>query len=137
MNLTDFETQLCEALPENSQRTVELCLQIVRSLLELPDEEGQFLTYTSLQKLAHVEAIDSQLVSAVAFLTSSRLAVLHPRGQYVDDDGNEYTLDDAEFQELIVNGTVVHPETGEVVENAKEFVVPFFEKNIPEELQVN
>lgn len=137
MDLTDFETQLREALPENSQQTVELCLQIVRSLLELPDEEGQFLTYTSLQKLAHVEAIDSQLVSAVAFLTSSRLAVLHPRGQYVDGDGNEYTLDDVEFQELIVNGTVVHPDTGEVIENAKEFVVPFFEKNIPEELQVN
>ncbi len=137
MDLTDFEIQLRKALHDDNQRTVELCLQIVRSLLELPDEEGQFLTYTSLQKLAHVETIDSQLVSAIAFLTSSSLAVLHPRGQFVDDNGNEFTLDDVEFHELIVKGTVVHPETGVVIRDAKEFVVPFFEKSIPIDLQVN
>lgn len=137
MNLTDFETQLREALPEDGQRTAELCLQIVRSLLKLPDHEGQFLTYTSLQKLANANAIDSQLVSAVAFLTSSRFAVLHPRGQLVDEEGNEFTLDNDEFQELIVSGTVVHPKTGEVIQNAKELVIPFFEKSIPEDLRVN
>ena len=110
--------------------TGKICLELAEKLCALSASQGRFLTYTSLQNLASVNEIDEALVSAVHFLSSSRWAILKPHGQLIDDEGEEFTLSDEEFGDVLMKDEVIHPRTGERIENAQMVVMPFFELSI-------
>lgn len=113
------------------------CVQLVDALLTLSPNEGEFLTFTSLQKLLGHGKIDADLVQAVQFLTSSRFHLLSAHGQFVDDDGSEYTLEAHEFNQVLLDGTFVHPTTGNILKNARDMVIPFFVLSMPNDLEVS
>lgn len=134
MNVEELKRNLEGVLGQS--QTARLCVQLVDQLVHLDIRHGKMLTYTSLQKMVGYPEIDPVLVNAVHFLTSSRFAILEAHGQLVDDDGEEYTLEDADFSELLKSGDLVHPLTGEPVLDAKEKVMPFFELSFPETLEL-
>ncbi|WP_187428230.1 hypothetical protein ROLI_003760 [Roseobacter fucihabitans] len=103
-----------------------VCIQLVDKLVSLPEGRGHMLTYTSLQKMLQRNEIDNPLITAVSFLTSSKCAILDAHGQFIDDDGEEYELEDADFQRLLMTGELAHPNTGENVDNPRDKVTPVF-----------
>jgi len=134
MKTTELKAGVTAVLGDTE--TASTCVQLVDALLDLSPPEGEFLTFTSIQKLLGFTSIDSSLVQAVQFLTSSQFHLLAAHGQFVDDDGDEYTLEAEEFDEVLLNGTMVHPSTGHVLKDARDSVVPFFVLSIPEELEL-
>lgn len=133
MNVVDLKDSVIEVLGKS--QTAETCVNLIDALLSLPPQEGSFLTLSSLQNLLDSNEIDENLVRAVQFLTSSQFHLLKAHGQFVDNDGTEHTLDDEEFDEVLLNGTIAHPSTGNVLDNARDMVVPFFVLSIPDELE--
>ncbi|WP_313350486.1 hypothetical protein [Paracoccus sp. (in: a-proteobacteria)] len=105
----------------------DLCHRLVDTLLNLEPSEGRFLTYTSLQNIASVEQITEPLVTAIHFLTSSQWAILKAHGQLIDECGEEFTLSDQDFSDVLAINEVTHPKTGERIQNAQVIVMPFFE----------
>jgi hypothetical protein len=93
------------------------------------------LTYTSLQNLLEHPKIDTPLVTAVHFLTSSRFAFLEAHGQLIDDEGDEYPLEDFDFNEVLKSGFLIHPKTGEIVSDARDKVMPYFALSLPHDLE--
>ncbi len=94
------------------------------------------LTYNALSGLAGRDKVDTDMVSAINFLTSSRWALLEAHGQFVADDGSEFSLDDDDFQHLLATGELIHPATGDPVPDARTKVMPYFVVNFPAELEV-
>lgn len=129
MKVDDLKRNLEEALGQS--QAAHLCVLLVDHLVHLDDAHSHMLTYTSFQKMVDHPEIDPVLVNAVHFLTSSRFALLEAHGQLIDDDGGEYTLEDEDFSELLKSGELVHPQTGELVHDAREKVMPFFELALP------
>ena len=124
METDDLKAQVAAVLGEDPAAGV--CLQLFSELAELPCDRGLMLTYTSMQKMVHRAEIDYPLIAAVSFLTSSKCAILEAHGHFVDDDGEEYELEDSDFQRLLVTGELIHPRTGEEVFRPRDKVTPVF-----------
>lgn len=123
-NLDNLRKTIDSALGETP--SADTCVRLAEALLTLAPKESQYLTFTTFQKLLNKKEIDLPLVSAVYFLTSSRHSILSAHGQFIDDNGDEYPLDDLQFKQVIKTNTVVHPQSGEIVEDANSQVSPYF-----------
>jgi len=124
MNPNEAKTGIVAAL--GTTQTAEYCLRLFDALLEINEEEGNFLTFSMLQRMADCYVINPKFIEAVQFLTSSTFSLLHAHGQFVDDNGAEYTLSDVEFDNVLLYGSLIHPRTGEQIEDARKDVIPFF-----------
>lgn len=124
MQTDELKAQVMALLGEDPAALV--CLQLVDELAELPCDRGLMLTYTTLQKMIHRNEIDYPLIAAVSFLTSSKCAILEAHGHFVDDEGEEFELEDSDFQRLLVTGELTHPRTGEDVYQPRDKVTPVF-----------
>jgi hypothetical protein len=124
MQTDELKTHVAALLGETPAAGV--CLELVDKLVGLQDDRGRMLTYTSMQKMVRRSTIDHPLIAAVNFLTSSKCAMLEAHGQFVDDDGEEYELEDADFQRLLLTGDLIHPHTGEDVRSPRDKVTPVF-----------
>lgn len=124
METDELKAQVVAVLGEGPAAGV--CLQLVDKLAMLPCDRGLMLTYTSLQKILCRSEVDYSLIAAVSFLTSSKYAILAAHGHFVDDNGEEFELEDADFQRLLVTGELVHPRTGEEVGHPRDKVSPVF-----------
>ena len=124
MKTDELKAQVAAVLGEGPAAGV--CLQLVDKLAELPCDRGLLLTYTSIQKMVRRTEIDHPLIAAVSFLTSSKFAVLEAHGHFIDDDGEEFELEDADFHRLLTTGELIHPRTGEEVCRPRDKVTPTF-----------
>jgi len=106
--------------------SADTCVRLAEALLELAPSEAEYLTYTSFKQLLNKDEIDQPLISAVYFLTSSTFSILTAHGQFIDENGDEFPLDDDQFQSVLMTNTVVHPRSGEIVKGAKSLVSPYF-----------
>ena len=102
------------------------CALLIEKISHLSQKEGRFLTYRSLQKLAEHKSLEPSLVAAVQFLVSSEYPLLEPHGQLIDESGHEHTIDKAELFDVISGGELVHPVTGNLIENPLDAILPFF-----------
>lgn len=104
----------------------QVCLRIVNFIVNLPIGEQEFLTFRSLSHAAGKDGVDSELLKAVMILASSKIAALDARALLVDDDDTEHEIDPEELAEARRSGELVHPETGEIIVDFEDRVVPFF-----------
>jgi hypothetical protein len=107
---------------------VELCSKILDFMASTPPERLRMLTFRSFANATHRAKIDTDLLTAIQILSSSRLAVLDVKALYVGDDVDEagLLLSDEEFAHAQKTGELAHPETGELVEDAGAHILPFF-----------
>lgn len=102
-----------------------LALEIVDFIARLPRAELQMLTLPTFAKALRRD-IDVDLIAAVNILTHSSLAILESKALFVDDEDNEFPVDDEELAEANQTGELVHPETGAMVADYEKHIVPFF-----------
>lgn len=123
-NLDELRKTAVSVLGETP--SADTCVRLAEALLALEPRETEFLTYTTFQKLLNKDVIDPPLMSAVFFLTSSTHSMLTAHGQFIDDNGDEFPLDDEQFQMALKTNTVVHPRSGELINDANSQVSPYF-----------
>ncbi|MFC0200584.1 hypothetical protein [Paracoccus rhizosphaerae] len=101
---------------------------IAERVMSLRPQEADCLSYPDLLSMVGRRYIDRDFQAALTILTAGKHALLRAYGVYVDEDGNEYPLRGEDFTALLSENVLVHPQTGEVVENAAQHVAPVFEK---------
>jgi hypothetical protein len=124
MSVVDLKRQISTEWA--GQPAAELCLRIVDYLTERSSQQLRMLTFQTLAKAAQRAEVDSDVLTAIQILTSTKLAILDSKAMFVDDDSEEHELTDDEFAEAMRTGEFVHPETGELVPDYARHVFPFF-----------
>lgn len=117
--------QLEEAdLPDDLRVT---CLQITGAIETLDHDRGQFLPMSYFFERVGVggPAELQRLVTALGYVTTMRCSPLAAHA-YIVDCGNVVELDAAEFRHVLLKGELVHPRTGEVLEDAERHVRMFY-----------
>ena len=104
----------------------EVCLKIVDFVSSLSEKHRSFLTYESFIKGLDNQFDRRRIFDAVTFLASSRIEALDTKGMFVDDCEHEYELSRYDLWNVLNTGTFVHPDTGNVVQDAKNRVFLFF-----------
>lgn len=122
--LDDLKTELIEKWSDDPAG--ELCLALVDFLRAQPEEHLRMLTYYSIGRILEREPLDENVLRAVTILVSTKVHALERRFLFIDDEKQEYELDNEEIEEVQRTGNLVHPETGDVVEDFESKLVPFF-----------
>lgn len=102
-----------------------LCLAILQYMLGQPSQKLSMLTFADFISIAGRENVDGELMRAISILVSS-VDALDTRYMFIDDDGEEFELDDEEIAEARKTGLFVHPETGRPVDEYERKLFPFF-----------
>ena len=104
----------------------KLCLNIVDFMAQAPHEQLVMLTFGTLSHAAGKKSVDSELLTAITILASSKIAVLDPKALFIDDDETEYEISTEELADAQESGALVHPYTGETLTNFESKIMPFF-----------
>lgn len=104
----------------------QVCLSIVRSLSKIAPESAKFLPYPMLRDLVGTDTGERNLWPALTYLATFEHAILDAHGYILGTEGDIIPLDDEDFFEFSLSGDLVHPETGELIENARKLVYPYF-----------
>jgi hypothetical protein len=104
----------------------EACSQILDYIEKANPAQLRWMTFETFCGATNKSDIDDVLLAAVNFLAGSGLDALRPRALFVDDNEgpSEITLQELETARQL--GELAHPQTGVVVRDFEDFIVPFF-----------
>lgn len=105
---------------------VELCFAILDFLASVKPGQLKMITFRDLVNATGRKQVDSELLTAVAMLTNSTVAVLDARALLVDEDSTEHEISPEDFAQARKEGFLIHPETGLEVEDFERHIIPFF-----------
>ena len=105
---------------------LDLCLSIVDFIDKLPVPEREMLTYRTLEKAVGSAGLSEDLLIAITILVTSRIEALEARALFIDDNGDEFTIETDELSQIKTDGELIHPETGNPVINFEEKIIPYF-----------
>lgn len=105
---------------------LKVCFAILEYLERVPDEQLQMLTFGTLQEAVGKNAVDPELITALNILVSSRIAALDAKVLLIDELEDEYEISPTELSEARSSGALIHPRTGELIEEFESKLVPFF-----------
>lgn len=104
----------------------ELCASILDFVASRPPDHLQMLTLRTLTHAAGKEKFDAKVLSAVTILSTSEFSFLDPHTLFIDDDDEQYEIPLTELAEARAAGSLVHPESGEIIRDFEEKIVPYF-----------
>ncbi|WP_170515619.1 hypothetical protein [Ruegeria atlantica] len=110
-------------LPQDVRRA---CIILVENLDRIGPGAAKFLPYPMLKDMVGDEFSGASLWSALTYLATFEDAVLNAHGYILNEEGEVLPLEDDEFFQFTLSGNLVHPETGDLIENAKGLVFPYF-----------
>ena len=105
----------------------KISLRIIDGISSMNMSDTPKISFGDIIHMLGISEIDRNVISALAILVKSEFAILHAGGKLIGDDKTQYDLTSEEFQQVLKIGTLVHPITGEPVQNAAQKVVPVFE----------
>ncbi|SJM91467.1 conserved hypothetical protein [Crenothrix polyspora] len=103
-----------------------VCEKIFNYLLSRPKNQLKHLTHGSLKVAIGEYRSDVDVLKAIQYLCGDRVPVLSLHFELVDDQDNYLPLKDADIRDAKKTGKLVHPETGEYVENFEDKVLMYF-----------
>lgn len=112
-------------------KLVTACTQIVDYIVH--QDQLEFLTTSEVQNLLRGGIDEREALEILYFLTSPVLELLELNfelleDEHTDDDGYESgpTISLEQLTEAYRNGALVHPNSGALIENFKDVLVPYF-----------
>jgi hypothetical protein len=105
---------------------LELSLRIIDYLTDIPNDQLEMLTFSSIMKVAGADDVDADLVGAVSLLSNNSIHALETRLLFIDDDNRRLKIDKKELAEARRKGIFIHPESGEPVEDFESKIIPYF-----------
>jgi len=120
----EIEKQIYEDWGSNPQS--EICIAILGYLLRVPTNNLQHITYGSFRKVIGTNYSDNDLIQAIQYLCGDYINLLEAKFELIENDDNIFALSDDEVSLAQKTGMLIHPDTGEVVNNFKEKVFMYF-----------
>jgi hypothetical protein len=124
MGLVEIVAHIEQAQLDPDSRQV--CLTLVDALSAIDPKAGKFLPYSAFRDIVGDAAGDRALWSSLTYLSTFEHAILNAHGYILSDVGEIIPLDDDDFFEFSLSGVLVHPVTGDIVDNARGKVYPYF-----------
>lgn len=119
--------QIKAILQERWQEPVtQLCYKIIDFLASKPRDQLQLLTFRTLTSAAGRENFDPELLSALSILSSSEIPALKMHTAFIDDDDELHEIELRELHEARLKGSLVHPQTGLLLDDFEDKIVPYF-----------
>lgn len=103
----------------------ELCRKILRYMHERSLAELSMLTFADLIAAADIKQVDDQFMRALSIMVSS-IDALHTKYMLIDDNGEEFEIEDEIIANAQRNGVLFHPDTGQAVKDYERKLFPFF-----------
>ncbi|MDP4027033.1 hypothetical protein Q8W71_31065 [Methylobacterium sp. NEAU 140] len=110
----------------SDQRAGKLCQIIIDYMVKKPVDQLQFMTYGTFAEILGKSSIDDETVLAITILTNSNISALDACAMFVDENDVEHEIDPSELYEALSTGKLVHPETGNPVEDFASKIIPFY-----------
>jgi hypothetical protein len=105
----------------------EICIEIL-TYLELEKPQNLYhITHGNLRQIVDSRYEDIQIWKAVQYLCGDRTHVLEMKFELIDEDENIVELSSSDISNAEECGYLIHPETGEEVNNYKNKVYTYFE----------
>ena len=124
MSLDDLKREVAEGwldIPAAS-----LALGIIEFMGRLGDKELRMLTIPRLLEAVGRSQVDQEFLAALAILVSSTVHVLDAKAFLYEED-SEFHIDAQELATARQLGSLEHPETGELIEDFEDRLIPYFE----------
>ena len=102
------------------------CFLLLEYMESVPFDQLQFLTFRTLTSAVGREEVDHELIAAINILASSKLGLLEAHALFVDENEEEYELTSAELDQAMHHGELAHPESGEMVSDFQDRIIPYF-----------
>ncbi|RVN00440.1 hypothetical protein CN120_23415 [Sinorhizobium meliloti] len=124
MSASEVKAELLERW--GKEPVAQLCANIVDFISSLPADERRLFTYGSFMKATNRKATDEELLRAIAILVNSKVAALDTWALFTDEHGEEHEITPKDFSDIRRTGVLVHPESGELVTDFEDHIMPFF-----------
>jgi uncharacterized beta-barrel protein YwiB (DUF1934 family) len=111
---------------EKSTSQFGVCVKIFDYLLSRPFEQLRHLTVGSLQVAIGEYHSDIDILRIIQYLCGDRTGVLSLHFEFLDENDEYYTLNNEDVKNAKIIGKLVHPRTGEYVENFEDKVLMYF-----------
>lgn len=127
MSVNDLKREVAEGWPDIP--AASLALGIIGFMDHLRDQELRMLTIPRLLEAVGRRQVDQEFLAALAILISSTVHVLDAKAFLYGEGGSEVHVDAQGLATARQHGSLVHPETGELIENFEERLIPYFESS--------
>ncbi|MDD2815219.1 MAG: hypothetical protein PHP00_05705 [Thiotrichaceae bacterium] len=113
-----------------------ICEKIFDYLLSRPLNQLKHLTPGSIQVAIGEYRSDVDFLRAIQYLCGAQ-QVLSAHYEFFDGDDDYYPLSYADVDDALTHGTLVHPETGELIQDYKNRVLMYFKPGSTVEKVIN
>ncbi|BDA76001.1 hypothetical protein CAL7716_101670 (plasmid) [Calothrix sp. PCC 7716] len=120
-----LETQIYEDWGSNPES--EICIALLNYLLRIPMDRSCHITFGSLKIAINNEHTDVELLKAVQYLCGDRTKLLEVNFELIENEENIFSLSKSDVAAARKTGMLIHPETGEIIEDFEEKVFMYFE----------
>ena len=124
MDIAEFRNRLADSRLE--PRILSACLAITDILAKLRPGDGQHLGLPFFYERLRESPDRDSLLPALSILSSKDGAILEVHGYLDDAEEGQLHLSNEDFRELLHNGKLAHPTSGELVSNPLEQVRIFY-----------
>jgi len=119
-----IETQIRQDWGQNPQS--EICIAVLNYLLHEPTDNLFHITYGSLRIVVSHKYTDIEILKAIQYLCGDKVNLLEPNFEIIDNDKTSYPISNDELSIAEETGELVHPQTGELINNFKEKLFIYF-----------
>jgi hypothetical protein len=120
--------QIIEQIKEDwdSKPQAKICMDILDYLLRVPIQNLLHISYGSLKTVISQRVEEADLLMAIQYLSGERTPILEVKFEFIEDD-EIYCLPNSEIKLARETGQLVHPETGELIDDFEDKTYMYFE----------
>ena len=107
-----------------------LSCAIVDYLEKAPNDQLHYITMYTIRSITGKSSNDEELLRAVSILVNTSKPALEMHLMF-DDDLTRFEIKNYEYSKAKIDNLLIHPETGEPVEDFESYIYPFFELTQP------
>lgn len=115
MDIGEFRESLASS--ELEPKTLGVCLALTDILSKIRPGDGQHLSLSYFRERLERGARNEEILPALSILCTFKGAILEMHGYLDDEDDGQLHLEDEDFQGLLFTGNLVHPVTGDLVDD--------------------
>lgn len=84
------------------------------------------LSYGNILEIAGHDEVSQDLQIALMILTTSEFAIFESGAYFIDEFEESHELSKEEIDGVLRDNVLVHPRSGEIIEDASYHIAPFF-----------
>ena len=104
----------------------DICVSILDYLIRNKSKPLSHITYGSLKKIIHTNYSNQDILSAIQYLCGDRIKLLEAKFELIDNE-EYYDIPNDELNEARKTGELLHPKTGEQINDYEDKVFKYFQ----------